>query len=76
MLDQSLTQTHRIGELVQRLDDFLGRLSLNSDLVKIDDVYREVLDSLHNLDNSGQVFRYCTVKVGTSEVRAGAPRPR
>ncbi|GIJ29808.1 hypothetical protein Vqi01_49700 [Micromonospora qiuiae] len=60
-LDAILAATHSIGGLAQRLTCYFARLDLE-DSQRLPDDVKEVLDALHALDDSGQWFRYSTVK--------------
>lgn len=63
-LNEKLAETHSIAKLVQRLTTYLGRLHLG-DNRKLPTDTLEVLNSLHILDESGQTFRYSTIKTGS-----------
>lgn len=65
-LNDRLSRTHSIGDLVKRLDTYLGRLQLGPDNQLPADTV-EVLNSLHLLDEKGQTFRYSTVKTGSGK---------
>jgi len=63
VMNNQLSRTHSIGRLVEILNSLLGLLDLGADNQLPADT-REVLDSLHLLDDSGQSLRYSTVKTG------------
>ena len=63
VLDDDLSRTHSIGDLVEKLNACLGRLQLGPDSQLPADT-TDVLESLHALDESGQALRYSTVKTG------------
>ena len=60
-LDEWLSGTHSIGQLVDRLDLAFGLLDL-PDEMGMPEGTRDVLAALHILDGSGQWFRYSSIK--------------
>jgi hypothetical protein len=58
--------THKIADLVQYLDECLGRLPglQGTEDAQLDPEVREVLAGLHVLDETGQHLRYTTVRTG------------
>ncbi|WP_369360202.1 hypothetical protein [Streptomyces sp. cg2] len=74
-LDQRLGRTHKIGSLAEELNECLALLKgiAGTDNGQLDVDTKEVLDSLHNLDESGQAFRYSVVKTGSGKHRKLAP---
>lgn len=67
-LDEDLAKTHSLGRLVQKLTELLDLLKLGEEQ-KLPADTLAVLQSLHVLDESGQTFRYATVKVGSGKAR-------
>jgi hypothetical protein len=67
-VENRLSGTHSIGKLVAELNTCLSRLELGPDNQLPADTI-EVLNSLHLLDQSGQTFRYSTVKTGSGKHR-------
>ncbi|MGW5557630.1 hypothetical protein ACWER9_10455 [Micromonospora sp. NPDC003944] len=65
-LDAILAATHSIGGLAERLAGYFARLDLE-DSQRLPDDVKKVLDALHALDDSGQWFRYSTVKKRTGK---------
>ncbi len=74
-VENRLSGTHSIGKLVAELNTCLGRLELGPDNQLPADTI-EVLTSLHLLDQSGQTFRYSTVKTGSGKHRKLLPARR
>jgi hypothetical protein len=74
-LDQRLSKTHKIGPLAEELNECLALLKgiTGTDDAQLDVDTKEVLDSLHNLDKSGQAFRYSVVKTGSGKHHKFAP---
>jgi hypothetical protein len=62
-VEQWLSATHSIGQLVNRLTKLLGQLKLGPDQ-QLPAETLAVLAKLHLLDHNGQAFRYSAVKVG------------
>jgi hypothetical protein len=71
-LDDELSRTHSIGDLVRKLNACLGRLQLGPDSQLPADTM-DVLESLHALDESGQALRYSTIKTGRGNARRLVP---
>jgi len=69
-VENRLSGTHSVGKLVAELNTCLSRLELGPDNQLPADTI-EVLNSLHLLDQSGQTFRYSTVKTGSGKHLAG-----
>ncbi|GHK05424.1 hypothetical protein SY2F82_72210 [Streptomyces sp. Y2F8-2] len=65
-LDNFLTRSHVIAHLVDRLNQYLGRL-MPAPNDRIDPPTQDTLDWLHQLDENGQTFRYSTVKGGKGQ---------
>jgi hypothetical protein len=75
-VDERLAGTHSIGELVNELNLYLGRLRLGPEN-QLPDYALEVLNSLHLLDKTGQAFRYSIVKSGGKKNKKLVPaRPK
>jgi hypothetical protein len=72
VLDTDLASTHSIGRLVKMLTAVLDQLELGEARRLPPDVL-ELLQSLHVFDESGQSFRYATVKVGSGRARKLVP---
>jgi hypothetical protein len=62
-VEQWLSATHSIGQLVNRLTKLVGQLKLGPGQ-QLPDETLDVLAKLHLLDHSGQAFRYSAVKAG------------
>ncbi|WP_326549991.1 hypothetical protein [Micromonospora sp. NBC_01813] len=65
-LDAMLSATHSIGGLAERLTGYFARLDLE-DSQRLPDEVKDVLEALHAVDDSGQWFRYSTVKKRTGK---------
>ena len=62
-IDQQLSATHSIDQLVNRLTALLGQLQLGQGQ-EIPAETLDVLGKLHVLDQNGQAFRYSAMKTG------------
>jgi hypothetical protein len=62
-VDQWMSKTHSIEQLVNRLTGLLGRLQLGPGQ-QLPAETRDFLSKLHLLDHDGQAFRYTAVKTG------------
>ena len=67
-VDNWVSATHSIEELVNCLTELIDQLDLGPDQ-QLPAETREVLTKLHVLDQHGQAFRYSTVKTGTRGAR-------
>jgi hypothetical protein len=67
-LDQWMSTTHSIEQLVNRLTRLLGQLQLGPGQ-QLPAETRDVLGKLHVLDHHGQAFRYSAVKTGSGGAR-------
>jgi hypothetical protein len=67
-VDQWMSGTHSIEQLVNRLTRLLGRLQLGPGQ-QLPVETRDFLSKLHLLDHEGQAFRYSRVKTGPRRAR-------
>jgi hypothetical protein len=70
-IDDFLASTHSLGCLVEHLRHWLS--CLKGARLNLSPTTAEVLDALHLIDETGQVFRYSTVKQGGRRVRRLVP---
>jgi len=71
-LDEWLSRTHSIEQLVDRLTELLSQLPLGPDQ-QVPTETLAVLGKLHVLDRSGQAFRYSALKAGPKNARVLEP---
>ena len=71
-VDEWLSRTHSIEQLVDRLTELLSQLQLGPNQ-QLPAETLAVLRKLHVLDHSGQAFRYSAVKTGPKNARVLEP---
>lgn len=67
-IDEWMSGTHSIGQLVNRLTKLLGQLQLGAGQ-QLPAEALDILGKLHVLDHDGQAFRYSAVKTGPRGAR-------